>query len=212
MARFTVLEQYKYMSAYDEDLFEFFTVPDLIDRDITISNILMQAGPFECLYSDPDATQVYIKVWSDANARKWQKMADAWSAADEFNPLENKDLTIHEDIIEDNESSDTRTDNLTQTETPNLTSEQTVSAYDSAAYSPKERITNTGTDTIANTGTQSTAGTEDKSLTRDVREHGNIGVTSLAQLLESYDKALVDWDLVTYITQSFIENFCITIY
>ena len=200
MARFSVLEQYKYMAAHGEDLFEFFTVPALIDRDITISNILMQAGPFECLYSDPDATQVYIKVWSDANARKWAKMAAAWTAADAFNPLENKDLTIHEDVIEDNDTS------LLQTETPNLTTSRGVSAYDSTGYSNKEQLTNTGTDTVNNTGT------EDKSLTRDVREHGNIGVTSMADLLEGYDKALTNWDLISFITQSFIKEFCIAVY
>lgn len=200
VAKITVLSFYNYMKDSGRDLFDLLTVPASVNKDILTANVLLQAAEFEVLYSDPYVFRDAIGMWSAANLEKWQRWADAWLKAAAFNPLENKDITIHEEVTEDNAST------LTQTETPNLTTERGVSAYDTSGYSNKERMTNSGTDTVNNTGS------EDKALTRDVREHGNIGVTSLAQLIEGYDSAAGNWDIYARITQEFIMQHCIMVY
>lgn len=280
----TILSLYKHMQRNDDDLFDDLVVPEGVDTEVLINNILMQAAPFEVLYPDPEVMKDAIGFWSEASLDKWQKWADAWEYASEFNPLENFDRTETEEIAHSGTDttgntqtrnlagSDTRTANLqeqatknlqdlntknlsqletrnlTDAETKNLTDEHKVSAFDSSTYAPKDQdthtgtdnITHTGTDTIANTGTDkvertgtdtlATTGTDKHDTTdtgtvadqgatvygheinRTARYHGNIGVTSLAQLLTSYDEAAENWDLYAVITADFIKRFCIMVY
>lgn len=280
----TILSLYKHMKRNDDDLFDDLVVPEGVDTEVLINNILMQAAPFEVLYPDPEVMKDAIGFWSEASLDKWQKWADAWEYASEFNPLENFDRTETEEIAHSGTDttgntqtrnlagSDTRTANLqeqatknlqdlntknlsqletrnlTDAETKNLTDEHKVSAFDSSTYAPKDQdthtgtdnITHTGTDTIANTGTDkvertgtdtmNTTGTDKHDTTdtgtvadqgatvyghkinRNARYHGNIGVTSLAQLLTSYDEAAENWDLYAVITADFIKRFCIMVY
>lgn len=280
----TILSLYKYMKRNDDDLFDDLVVPEGVDTEVLINNILMQAAPFEVLYPDPEVMKDAIGFWSEASLDKWQKWADAWEYASEFNPLENFDRTETEEIAHSGTDttgntqtrnlagSDTRTANLqeqatknlqdlntknlsqletrnlTDAETKSLTDEHKVSAFDSSTYAPKDQdthtgtdnITHTGTDTVANTGTDkvertgtdtlATTGTDKHDTTdtgtvadqgatvygheisRNARYHGNIGVTSLAQLLTSYDEAAENWDLYAVITADFIKRFCIMVY
>ncbi len=296
----TILSLYKYMKRNDDDLFDDLVVPEGVDTEVLINNILMQAAPFEVLYPDPEVMKDAIGFWSEASLDKWQKWADAWEYASEFNPLENFDRTETEEIahsgtdttgntqtrnlagsdsrtanlqeqatkdltdlnrknlstLDTKNLSQMETRNLTDAETKNLTDEHKVSAFDSATYSPKDQdthtgtdtFTHTGTDTIANTGTDKidttgtdtfthtgtdtlkTTGTDTHNTTdtgtvadqgatvyghrinRNARYHGNIGVTSLAQLLTSYDEAAENWDLYAVITADFIKTFCIMVY
>lgn len=312
----SILGLYNYCLEHDDDLFESLTVPEEVDKDVLVNNIIMQAAPFETLYPDPDVMKSFIGIWSEANAEKWQKIADLWVEAQEFNPLENFDRTEEETIqnsgkdqddntqtrnlagsdnrtvnLQDQRTAnltnertanltdqrtadltsqrtanltDQETRNLTDGETRNLTDEHKVSAYDSAAYSAKDQdthtgtvtktgtgtdtmqhtgtdttkdtgtdtTTETGTDTVTQTGTDTTGhtGTDNramtdtgtvkderettygKKVTRNARYHGNIGVTSLSQLLVSYAEASEDWDLYAIITQDFIKTFCVMVY
>ena len=315
-ATLTILSFYKWFERQDGDLFRDLTLPEGMDKDVLVNNILMEAAPFEVAYADPEVMQDAIGFWSEASQDKWQRWADAWDYAAEFNPLENFDRTETEEIshsgtdttgntqtrnlagtdyrtanlqeqatknLEDKTTKDLtdlntknlsvldtknltqlETKNLTDAETRNLTDEHQVSAFDSSTYSPKDKdlhtgtdtfthtgtdtITNTGTDTVATTGTDTvthtgtdtlkhtgtdtlaTTGTDkhdtsdtgtiaDQGATvyghkinRNARFHGNIGVTSLAQLLTSYDAAAEDWDLYAVITQDFIKEFCVMVY
>lgn len=296
----SILGLYNYCLDHNDDLFESLTVPEEVDKDVLVNNIIMQAAPFETLYPDPDVMKSFIGIWSEANAEKWQKIADLWVEAQEFNPLENFDRTEEETIQnsgkdqDDNtqtrnlSGSDNRTVNLQDQRTANLTNERTadltdqrtanltdqetrnlsdgetrnltdehkVSAYDSSSYSAKDQDTHTGTvtktgtgtdtmqhtgtdttketgtDTVKQTGTDTTGhtGTDNramtdtgtvkderettygKKVTRNARYHGNIGVTSLSQLLVSYAEASEDWDLYAIITQDFIKTFCVMVY
>ena len=272
------------VSRGEPDLFQSLTVPDSIEKTVLVNNILMQAAPFEVLISDPDILRQMIGIWSAAHLDMWERWAEAWERAAEFNPLENFDryeedheahsgtdqqnntqtrnlagtdnrtvnLTDEETRDLTNQRTDNLTDqetrNLTDTETKNLTREHKVSAFDSSAYSPKDQDTDTGTDTQTHTGTDTQThtgtvtdtgtgtdtidhtGTDNRAtsdtgtvqdqgstihghkIDRTAHYHGNIGVTSLAQLLESYDAAVEKWDLVAKITQDFIKEFCIMVY
>ena len=329
----SILGLYNYVNARGEsDLFEYLNVPDTVEKDVVVNNILMQAAPFEMLYTDADVLRDMIGIWSDAHVDIWARWSEAWELASEFNPLENFDRSESETFqhsgqdmqtntqtrnlsgsdtrtanLTDQETRDTtdtrtlntedkrtadltttetrnlsdqRTDNLTDAETRNLTDTETrnlvdehkVSAYDASTYSPKDYDTHTGTDTQQHTGTDSTThtgtsttlgtgtdtvtqtgtdttthkgtdtttgtgtdtmthtGTDTHNTTdtgtvqdagstihghkieRTARYHGNIGVTSLSQLLTSYDEAVEKWDLVAKITQDFISEFCIMVY
>ena len=348
-ATMNVLTLYNWTNDHDEpDLFRDFVVPEEVDKDVVVDAILLKAAPFEILYPDPDVLRANIGIWSQSRITIWNRWADSWTKAEEFNQLENFDRTEEETIelsgTDENENlqtrnlsgsdnrtlnlqdqrtanlqdqrtanlqdqrtldltdertadleteetrnltdkrtdnlQDQRTANLTEGETRNLVDEHKVSAFDVSTYSPKDQDTHTGTDTKTTTGTDTTVhsgtsetkgtgtdtvkqtgtdtmehtgtdtlnqtgtdttkttgtdtmaktGTDNlahtdtgtvrdagsvtygKETTRNWRGHGNIGVTSLAQLLDSYNTASEEWDLIDRITKEFVGEFCLMVY
>ena len=202
---------------YDSTIFDGLTVPATIDKDKVVSKILMESSPFETLYSDPDELKLYITVWSDASQDRWGRWANAWTKADEFNPLENKDITIKDELTKTGQ--DKTVDEVaygkTDTRSPTLTNTETISAYDSVSYNPHNKSEMGGKDETKLSGkdTRTVTGSfVDRKDTRDVHEHGNIGVTSLAELMTSYDKAVDQLDTYEKITADFIRQFCILVY
>lgn len=173
MAKLTLTGMWQYFKSLEEnkDLFDNLTLPDGIDKDTLMENILLQGGEFETMYGDPWFMRDAIGTWS----RKWQRTFEKWIAAlaVEYNPLENYDrLEAWTDTMgrgskthSRRDSGNTRTFDNTDTETldttnartldTNNTTENTVSAFDSSTYQPADKSTtdNTGTDTVANTGT-----------------------------------------------------------
>ena len=89
IAKITMIGFYNYLAHDDEDLFEFLTVPEGIDKDTLVNNILLRGGEFECLYSDPAFFKNMIGVWSN----KWQRTMQRWinALSIDYNPLENYD-------------------------------------------------------------------------------------------------------------------------
>ena len=129
------------------------------------------------------------------------------------------------------DNQDKRTLDTEDERTVDLTdvNEETVSAFDSSTYQPskKNTIDQDGTDTIAHTGTDTVdySGTitdefgegssgseiENSKTVRDGRIHGNIGVTSSQELLES-ELRIAQWNLYEHITDLFLSEFVIPIY
>ena len=186
---------------YDSSIFDGLTVPSTIDKDKVVSKILMESAPFETLYSDPDELKLYITVWSDASQERWNRWAAAWVQAADFNPLENKDITIKDTLTKDGKDKTTDEMSYGRTDTGS------VSAYDSVSYNPHDKAELGGKDTRTVTGEFI-----NRKDIRDIHEHGNIGVTSLAQLITSYDEAVDKLDTYDKITADFIRQFCIMVY
>ena len=98
---------------------------------------------------------------------------------------------------------------------------------DTYVHTGTDTFVHTGTDTMANTGTDtvdysgtikdeygegfSGQSTDNGKTTHDGRIHGNIGVTSSQQLLES-ELQIAEWNLYEHITDLFLSEFVIPIY
>ena len=135
--------------SYDDTLFDSLNLPESLDKDTAITEILMTCGLLEVAYPDGDVMKQIINVWSFARKPDWQRMMDALYAT--YNPIHNYDRTEdssgsgtnasqkglqqtgqfaeteHIDDVNEREldTTDTRTDNLTDTRTPNITNERT---------------------------------------------------------------------------------------
>ena len=119
---------------------------------------------------------------------------------------------------------DTTTTTGTDTTTHTGTDTNKTTGTDTMAHTGTDTTKTTGTDTMAHTGTDNVAHTDTgtvrvagsvtygKEVTRDWRGHGNIGVTSLAQLLTSYNIAADEWDVIRRITEEFVGFFCVMVY
>lgn len=89
IAKITIIGFSNYLSNINDDLFKYLNVPEGIDKETLVNNILLRGAEFEVLYSDPYFFQNMIGVWSD----KWQRTMEKWAEAlsIEYNPLENYD-------------------------------------------------------------------------------------------------------------------------
>lgn len=127
--------------SYDATLFDNLNLPNSLDKDTAITEILMTCGLLELAYPDGDVLKKIINVWSFARKPDWQRMIDALYA--EYNPIHNYDRTEDstgsgtstgqkgtqstgqfaetEHIDDENK----RTEDTTETRTPNITSQRT---------------------------------------------------------------------------------------
>lgn len=233
-----------------KSVFDSLTLPSGIDKSTLIDSIILKAGTFELLYSDPDMLTYSIGAWG----KKYYDTFDKWNIAlsTTYNPLENYDR-IEDSTIEhegnytkgvegETSGENTRTDDLTMendlTETHNLESTNDVTtsdskaAFNSGTYDPltQQIVDQDGSDTgdITNTGTVTNKGTvkneysdtaknnesgEDAHKdTTSSRIHGNIGVTTSQQMLESEITLREKYNIFELITDLFIQEFCIMTY
>lgn len=229
LSKITLIGMNQYFLNIEESLFDKLSVPEGIDKDTLIDNILLNGGEFETIYGNPEFVRDAIGVWSS----KWYRTFEKWVAVldMEYNPLENYDR------IEDwsdqmnrgaksgarRDSGNTRTFNNQDKRTIDTTavSEDQVSAFDSSVYQPsaKNTVDNDGTDTVDYSGTikdeygEGTSGeeTENKKDTHSGRIHGNIGVkTSQSMLAEELE--VQRFNLTDQITDLFLQEFCILVY
>lgn len=289
----TVLGLHQYLLNEDSSLFDEVTFPDGINKEDVTDNILLEAGEFEPLYSDPFFMKSAIGLWSRKHYRTFKKWIDALNI--EYAPLENYDrdeswwdhskkdndntrTLDHQDKrtldTEDKRTLDTQEKRTLDTESKRTldtqdketrdtsdenvydkttTTETEVSAFDSSSYQPSEKVTvdedgtittngtgtdtfdhtgtdtldNTGTDTLDNTGTDTLdhtgtdtvdysgtikdEGGEEVNSSHGGRIHGNIGVTTSQQMLQS-ELDIARWNIIQQITDLFVTEFCIMVY
>ena len=194
-------------------LFENLRLPTGLDKTVLTNNILLEGGEFEVLYSNPLFLKDMIGVWAEREQATFQRWVDA--LAIEYAPLENYDR--HEDWTDTKDSdatySATGSSDTDVSNSQSGTSIGDVSAYDSTGYQPKDKTTTSDTLTSStDTDTsESSTSTLDDTDRHTGRIHGNIGVTTSQQMLQS-ELDLGYWNIYSRITEMFIKEFCIMIY
>lgn len=204
-AKLTLIGCNAFFENIGDDLFKGLTLPEGLAKKTLTDNILLQGGEFEVLYSDPWALQNFISVWADREAATFKRWVDA--LAIEYAPLENYDR--HEDWTDTLDSDGTSNTTGTNDTSTSGTVTTDVSAYDSSSYQPKDKVTSS--ETIDNDTTERNTSTLDNEGVHTGRIHGNIGVTTSQQMLES-ELDLGYWNIYSRITDMFLKEFCIMIY
>lgn len=193
MSKLTLIGFYN----YDNTLFDNLMLPDGIESEVVINNILIRGGEFESLYSDLDFIKNAVHVWSN----KWHRTFTKWHSAlsVEYNPLNNYDRTEEWETTDDGTNTVTNKNKLTGN------SENKVSAYNSDLYEPDSN-------TISTSETESDGLTSNKNINiRKGRTYGNIGVTTSQQMLQA-ELDLQEWNLIEHITDIFLQEFTIPVY
>jgi len=162
---------------YDNNLFQGLQLPEGLDRDSVINEILLQCAELEIVYPNIDIMKLAITTWSVANQYTWQKLYDTMVV--KYNPIWNVDATVV--IDRDTSGSGNATD--------------AVKGFNSNTWAESDK-----TDT-------SSSASEDVTETRT----GNIGVTTTQQMLEQ-ERKIADFNMISYIAQSFKQRFCLLIY
>lgn len=199
LAKITLLGMYEYLNSEGIDLFSEMTLPAEIDKDILVDSIMLRGAEFEILYSEPQTMRNAIGAWS----RKWQHTLTKWAKvlAIEYDPLENYDRRESwSDAKIGNESrKGSRKESGSSSDMAvangNGTNENQRAAYDSASYSPVEKDINSSQNASSGASVRNASGTDSEdrsnaeSSLHEGRTHGNIGVTTSQQMLQS------EWDV-----------------
>lgn len=185
---------------YNEDntIFDLLTVPADLNKETLVNNILLRSGEFEVLYPDPEFMKFSIGAFSDV----WQATFERWvnALAIEYNPLENYDRKEDWTDIRNGHNSGTTSGRT------NSTTTNKVSAYDAG-----DELTTRGADVLAGADSSSSSGESHEGATHDGRIHGNIGVTTSQQMLQS-ELDLGYWNVYEKITDLFLTHFVIPVY
>ena len=203
---------------YDPQIFDNLTLPEGLDKDTLIDNILLRSGEFEVIYPDADFMKFSIGAWS----RKWSATITRWvtALAIEYNPLENYDRYEHwtdeRDISGSSSGSESGSSSGSTGGTTGSTTTNKVSAYDAGnALTTHDQSETNGSDSTSNSGEYGSEHSDEHStdddLEHDGRIHGNIGVTTSQQMLLS-ELDLGYWNIYEKITALFLTEFVIPIY
>ena len=198
-----------YLKNNNDDLFKQLSLPEGIDKEVLIDNILLRSNDFELLYSEPYFMQEAIGTWS----KKWYRTFDKWIKALNitYNPLENYDRMEEWTTTDDGHTSSSGTSTDTSNGTGSSSTENKISAFNSETYSNDNTNTTNTSNSTSGTTTLNNTGASDNTNVRVGRAHGNIGVTTSQQMLES-ELDIARWNIYEHITDIFLSEFIIPIY
>lgn len=196
-AKLTLYGMNYYYSQRGKSLFDLLTVPEGLDKETLVDNILLRGAEFEVIYSDGDFMREAVGAWS----RKWQRTMEKWIKALllEYNPIENYDrmeewTTTDDGHVEGENHSG-----------GNTNTSSNVSAFNSDAMRP-DTSSYAHTDSDANSKTDT-----NNTNIRTGRAHGNVGVTTSQQMIQS-ELDLAKWNIYEELTYLFLGEFVIPLY
>lgn len=224
------------MNNYDNSLFDNLRFEN-VDHETLVNTILLNCGEFEVLYPNIETLKNMFTLFSN----KWSRTVSKWVSAlnTEYKPLENYDRYENfggseTELENGNEThltngNETITNNgntiLSRSGTDNNDVESKTSAFNTNDYQPGEKTTNqinygssdkndvnlsqTRTPNITEIRTPNIKRTRTPNLENHI--HGNIGVTTSQQMLES-ELQLQYWNLYNKISNLFMKEFCVMVY
>lgn len=185
---------------YDNSIFNLFVVPDGMDKELIINNILLECAEMEIIYPEPDIMKNAIGLWSNKQLESWERMYKAMQL--EYDPIYNYDRF---EEWHDSNTATTHSNTNSNLNRKGSTKHQ-VNAFNSG-------ITDSNIDSIDNTDTDNTNTNSNNSAIGAHSGHlyGNIGVTTSQQMLQS-EIDISKFIVADYIIDLFKERFCLLVY
>lgn len=187
---------------YDNSLFDDMSLPEGVEKELVIDGIIQDCMELELLFPDLEAMRQMIKIWSRREMPTWQRVYNAEHL--EYNPIENYDRfqTDNRNVKHSGKDVSTSSGESTTDSLHKYASFDSNTLNDQSQDIDNSEATNTGSlehgENIADDFTS--------------RIHGNIGVTTSQQMLESEMELAPKINTVNYIINSFKMRFCILVY
>lgn len=222
---------------YNQKLFDDFVVPEAVDKNLVVNNILLEIGELEVIYPNYDFMKQALGFYSQKQLPVWKALEE--SLHYEYNPIENYNRTEKWTDT----GSGNRTNTLERTQTgkgkDNSTIENTstggssgdntatnsVSAYNSSQFEPQSKSVTTSSENVTNStngsttsnsetsGTLNDNGTEtyNDSNVREGSAKGNIGVTTTQEMIKQ-QREIVEFNIVDKIVEDIKNRFCLGVW
>lgn len=213
------------LSQFSPDIWDNLSLPEGIDKEVFISEVVRQGGEFSLIYPDADFMKYQIGEFS----KKWYHNFERWYQAYnfEYEALYNLDVksTITEEGHNEEEGEKNTTDSRRDTSSSsgnssgNNSNTHSKAAYDSQIFQPTEKDEgsssinshNSGENTSNGSGNEKTNASSNHSVVTEEYRRGNQGVTmSQEMLLAEYNA----WrsNIYTMMAEVFVSEFCVCIY
>lgn len=170
---------------WDDSLFDDMELPDALDKDTCINEILRVCSAQELIYPDWVYMRNAIASWSNQRQYTWEKLAATLTL--EYDPIANYDR--REEWTDESESSATTSE----------TDSQSVAAFDAGSMVPRSEDSADGSSSAE--GTSKHTG----------RVSGNIGVTTTQALMDE-ERRVAMYNIYTAIAEDFQQRFCLLVY
>ena len=167
---------------WDETILDGLVVPDGVDKETVINNLLRECAELEIIYPQPDALKFFITEWAKERLPVWTRLEATLHY--EYDPISNYDR--YEEWTDESTGSTAGT------------SESQTAGYNSAGADVPES---------KNTASSSASGT----IKRAGHAYGNIGVTTTQQLIKM-EREISTFDIDHIIINEFKKTFCLLIY
>ena len=181
MARLSILGLYN----WDNTIFDDMVIPEGLDKEIIVNNILMDCSELEILYSNSDFMKFAIKTWSQKESPIWSKLLETTQY--EYNPIWNYDGSDTETIIREGNASN------------HNESIQSVKGFNSDQWAQHEKV-----DSDDN-------GSSSETITTQRTKGGNQGTTTTQSMIME-EREVVQFNIYSHIIESFKNKFCLLIY
>lgn len=189
---------------YDESLFDNLVLPEGIDKDTLVNNLLLDTVSQEVLYADPDIMKQAIGMWSKKELPVWQRLKDTLDIRGTYNPIYNYDR--NEEITNDHTKNTTESENHNTNKGTDTTkvSQGSFNSNDLTQVNQQDNILGSGND---ENGRDTFTGDH----TFNAHLYGNIGVTTTQQMIKE-ELSIDEINILDYIIDSFKNRFILSVY
>lgn len=189
---------------YDESLFDNLVLPEGIDKDTLVNNLLLDTVSQEVLYADPDIMKQAIGIWSKKELPVWQKLKDTLDIRGTYNPIYNYDR--NEEITNDHTKNTTESENHNTNKGKDTTkvSQGSFNTNDLTQVSQQDNELGSGNDEY---GKDIVEGDH----TFNAHLYGNIGVTTTQEMIRE-ELSIDEINILDYIIDSFKKRFILSVY
>ena len=203
---------------YDKTLFDGIVLPDGIEKENLVAEIMKNSGDLYPYHQSSEYLKRNINYWFARRLFDFGRIYEALRM--EYSPIENYDRKENNTRDYENSGIDKASTTLgsttTSTNIGTNDNENKVSAYNESDYTNREKDIQSHNSTVTNTGsgtdtTQTEYGLKRKEV-EDVRVHGNIGVTTSQQMIESELSLRAKYDIYKIIAKEFEREFLVQIY
>lgn len=201
MARLTLMG----MLNYQNDLLNGLQVPGCTSEMI-YETIVMKMGDLYPYYQAPPVLKKLITIWALHHLPEWKKIYKSLTI--DYNPIENYDR---------NESWENTSNGVTETVSEysnsghaDSTDTMNKSGFNTDNFVPDSQ--SIGVSNNNNGGKTSGNGKNNNVDTHTGRVHGNVGVTTNQQMIESEIALRTDFNLLDYVGEQFEKTFIVQIY
>ncbi len=203
---------------YDKTLFDDIVLPDGIEKENLVAEIMKNSGDLYPYHQVSKYLKRNINYWFERRLFDFGRIYEALRM--EYSPIENYDRKENNTRDYENSGIDKASTTLgsttTSTNIGTNDNENKVSAYNESDYTNREKDIQSHNSTITNTGsgtdtTQTEYGLKRKEV-EDIHVHGNIGVTTSQQMIESEMSLRAKYDIYKIIAKEFEREFLVQIY
>lgn len=178
------------MYNFNNELFDNMQLPDAVDRDDLIQNIVLECAELEVIYPDYDFLKAAIGIWSNSRILTWNRLADVLTTA--YDPFVNIKRDELRTITETRDLKDTTKGDSTES----------TNAFDSGTDTERGKVSTDMTGT--NTGTVTT--------TDHLQVEGDSAITDAQDVMRKEVEVREMYDIYKYIINDFKRRFCLLVY